>query len=72
MTQYVFSFKDKVQATTFYTVAKTNYLFDTSYAGDSNTVTFTVGMDAKRMAKHIKELKQGNFGITKVKAVTVA
>jgi hypothetical protein len=70
-TRYVFSFKDKVQATTFYEVAKINYL-NVAYVGDYSTVAFSVNMPAKNMAKHIKALKQGNFGISKVKAVPVA
>ena len=68
-TQYLFSFKDKVQATTFYTVAKNGFYTDVAYVGDYSTVVLTLNLNTKQMAKHIKDLKQGNFGITKVKVI---
>lgn len=68
MTQYLFSFKDKVKAETFYKVAKNNY-HTVGYIGSHDTVLLEVNLDEKTMTKHIKQFKAGDFGIDKVKVI---
>ena len=71
-TNYLFSFKSKTDAEMFYTVAKNNFYTDVAYVGDYNTVAISVNLSETTMKKHIKVLKEGNFGISKVKAITVS